>query len=739
MLTRSVSNIPSPARGDLTELWVPFSRECGLTCLDLPIYADALRAWALAEGLTRSLIVTQHATFSVAGRGLAGNVSRVDAEFQNLVGSHMSMGRGFVSDDFDPSATPVAILSYDTWRSLGLDSTDTLGKSIDVGGVIHLIGGVARPGVNYPLGTYLWSSSTIRSDSARTRLLLGGSVDRCQDFMQLLRFETLSENREFVLREPRLGFEGIERFVQAAQWFTGLMLVLAIIAAVGLTIDRQIRSIAEYAVSVALGASRYRVMLVFVVETVLLVTGIAFASVIGTIWLLLIAKSIMPALAGFHLDINTHTSGWFAVPLLLIVVGVCLVVSGFLAIPQVAVADALRGHLTQFRRSSRLRSISVVVQVSLTIAIVQLGAVTLGSFMKLQTASVGFDPSDFVVGLVDLPNDQVNNAGFIAEELRNRLRQSAGEQSTVWTEQYPRGHHSSSNPAMVIDGGRTLGMTELPNGLLWVDNSFFRTVLGDRQANLADESAVIVNEAARDIWWPDGEAVGRRIQLLGPNILTVIGVIPNFDTSYRGLRYAFLYGMWPHVYRRMPSSHSARRLQIMVHVSDRPLNSVIDIVRDATAAVGSGLVLSDLDRLDNVMRRYGGFGRLIASSQLVSIGSFFAIMIALVGLLAIVGAQLLSKKKDLAVMTALGAPTHRLLSAVVGPIVPVLVGGALCGSIVARFAVPYVGALLPRGSSVPITTAFVVSSLFVAIALLAAIAVGWHVRRANPIRELGST
>src|SRR6185436_2291672 len=76
--------------------------------------------------------------------------ARVTANFLTILKVRPAAGRDFVTEEDQPSANPVVIISHDLWQGRYSGRPDTIGRSIVLDGKAHTIIGVLPPGVYYP-------------------------------------------------------------------------------------------------------------------------------------------------------------------------------------------------------------------------------------------------------------------------------------------------------------------------------------------------------------------------------------------------------------------------------------------------------------------------------------------------------------------------------------------------------------------------------------------------------------
>jgi len=80
----------------------------------------------------------------------------ISPRFLSIIGVSPLIGRLFIQNDFQPTGTPTAVISYDLWqRRFGSDPR-ILGKPIRLNGADAIVVGVTPRGLDFPKGTSIW-------------------------------------------------------------------------------------------------------------------------------------------------------------------------------------------------------------------------------------------------------------------------------------------------------------------------------------------------------------------------------------------------------------------------------------------------------------------------------------------------------------------------------------------------------------------------------------------------------
>ena len=253
-------------------------------------------------------IITPGGPFNVMG-------AVVTANYFGLLRLQPAMGRFFLPDeDAVPGRNPVAILSYDVWRTrFGADG-GILGKAVRINGTAFTVVGIAPEGFHGVLlglePNGVWIPSAMFSIGYRYcnglargcnvvgllgRLNDGVSVQDAQAEMSVLTGQlqstlTNADSRDWSVEiRPALGIRIDEQqrdapIVRLLAGAAALVLSIASANVAGLMLARGLRRRKGIAIRLALGASRGRVIRLLLVESVLLAVVGGAAGFLVSIW-----------------------------------------------------------------------------------------------------------------------------------------------------------------------------------------------------------------------------------------------------------------------------------------------------------------------------------------------------------------------------------------------------------------------------------------------------------------------
>jgi hypothetical protein len=236
-----------------------------------------------------------------------------------------------------------------------------------------------------------------------------------------------------------------------------------------------------------------------------------------------------------------------------------------------------------------------------------------------------------------------------------------------------------------------------PHAGNWVTPGYFRAVgapfLEGRPftaAEISDDADVVVlNRTAAERYWPQGGAVGSRIQLVsdyGPSQwFTVVGIVPDVKAWWLG--------------------DTAERLQVYLPVSDVPPRSVVFLVRggedlgalasvvqeevrarDPSLPVGEAYWVADALRQSVAGQRF--------RALLLSSFGILGLLLAVLGVYGVFSLSVTGRAREIGVRLALGATRGDITRKVVGQGLTAVAVGSVLGLAVSLLSTDVLGGLL---------------------------------------------
>ncbi len=332
-------------------------------------------------------------------------------------------------------------------------------------------------------------------------------------------------------------------FAGLAGVFLVILLILGLAASnvANMMLTRASERQAEIAMRRALGASRGQLLGQLLVES-LIVAGLAGGlGLVAVAWTfdLLASGRILPVVpAPLVIELDWRVAG-FAVAMTLLT-GVFFGLAPALQASKPDVVPALKGVRPSARLSRfGMRSLIVTLQVAGSLALVVTAVLFLRSYQAARRVPLGFDPSGVVAVPIDLTQRQygAQAAAALLASATERMEAVPGVESIALARTVPL-----SGTNMIIGGLEIEGVTAAPDkspsaAYNIVGPGYFSVVRmplvagreftsGDREGG---PKVAIVNEAFVARFWPDGVAVGRRV-----DGREVVGVVRNASYTSPG-------------------------------------------------------------------------------------------------------------------------------------------------------------------------------------------------------------
>ncbi|HEY2739259.1 MAG TPA: ABC transporter permease, partial [Thermoanaerobaculia bacterium] len=340
------------------------------------------------------------------------------------------LGRFFHDSDDTHGAngSPYAVLSYATWKSDFAGDPNIVGRTIRVSQQPFVVLGIARPEftgserfIRADIWTDLWNEQQIEGYSfldnrhnqniwIMGRRRPGVTVAQAQaDLNRVARDiarEFPKDELNTTFRVVPLGFIGaflggpLRSFLTTLMFLAALVLLAACVNLGGLYVARASDRTRELAIRAALGATRARIALQLIVESLAV-------SLIGGSLGFLFARAALHALSIYHppFDFPVAVSVEPGLAVFLFTIALSVAAGLFCALAPARLAaradvlSAIRaaGSTTSFGRRLALRDLLLLVEVTLCCVLVTAAFVSVRGLARSLRAPLGFDPGSVTV------------------------------------------------------------------------------------------------------------------------------------------------------------------------------------------------------------------------------------------------------------------------------------------------------------------------------------------------------
>ena len=709
-------------------------------------------------------------TISIGDRAqrVAGSV--VSANYFDALGVHLLLGRGFQpGDETGQNAHPVTVISYWMWKERYNSDPQIIGKTQMLNGVQHTIIGVAPEGfygtfVGWPIqfwvpvsmqevfepGGYKLEDRSQRWIEGFARLKPGVTIEQAQEEISTVAKQLEAQypgtNRgQDVKLLPlwKAPFNGATEMLPVLSITLVVVFVVLLIACSNVSNLLMVRAFArqhEITIRMAIGARQGRLVQQLLTEGLIL----SSISVVGGLAVAYWCRNLLTVFFATS-GVEAHLKGQIDWRVLVFSAGVCLVSTlMFALVPaiqagKVDLAGSLKlesGSVFGARGKARIRSILVVVQISLCFVLLVAAVLLIQSMQRIRTSDPGFLTESVLTTGLDLVAagyDETRAKDF-QTRLMDRVRALPGVESAALARVRPFSYATYSSGLINVAGYQP-GPDEKPEAEYnQIGPDYFRTMgiplLSGREFTDADNETAplvaIVNEKMVKQYWRGDDPIGRRFQLKD-KWLRVIGV-------GKTVKYGS-YGEAPKAFFYVPLRQ------------DFSIRASVNIRTAQDPAVIAGDLARIIHRLDEnlapteviTMREHINYSALRPQRVVVALLSIFgvlALLLAAVGLYGVMSYAVSQSTRELGLRMALGARQSHLMKLVLSHGLVLTAIGVVLGATGALLLTRLFATLLYRVSPrdpLAFGLAFLVMTTS---SLTACFFPAWRATRTDPVRAL---
>src|SRR5438876_7719249 len=331
---------------------------------------------------------------------------------------------------------------------------------------------------------------------------------------------------------------------------------------------------------------------------------------------------------------------------------------------------------------SRLRSTLVLVQISLSFVLLAGTGLLLQSLQRMQNTSPGFLTNNVIVSVVDLfsAGYKLDRAKIFHTQLLDRVRALPGVESGALTRVMPFSYNPPSSAPIEIDGYQP-APDEQPNAdYVQVSEDYFSTlgiplVAGREFTRNDDENSprvAIVNETMAAKYWPGKDAIGQRLKVKD-KWMEIVGVAKN--ANYR----TKLEQPTPFFY--VPVRQNFVVQNGFIIRTEQSATAIMNAFAREIHALDQNLAPLDTISLQEQVDRMSYTQRLAVT--LLAIFGGMALVLAAIGLYAVLSYSVSQSTRELGLRMALGAGAGDLLRLVISRGIRLTIAGVVIGAIAA--------------------------------------------------------
>jgi predicted permease len=697
-----------------------------------PTYADLSQYQSALDGLADCIAASGHSAFlgGNAGAPEAIGQSAVSGNYFTAFGSHAALGRTLVESDQHYEGAPPAYLGNSLWQRRFSSDPDIVGKNIIISFQPYRVVGVAppdyRPPMQHLVPPDIWTPLSAEDPRGRGKLIIdltlrihpGAHREQVEAALtSVASAAPANHGLTVVLRAAANRGQIIIGTLILA--LVSLVLLIACANVAGVLLAQGEARRREFAMRLALGADRARLLRQLLVEALLLSSAASALGLLLSEWLLSLVPAMTPSFP-IRIDLGLRIDGR-ALAYTLLLSFITTLAAGLLPALRFSrpeLIPALKGEPGVLSRSW-FRGALIVGQIAFAQFLLLGTGFLVRTYFQVERIRPGFDPDRQVLFAIVIPTSSqaLTDHFALQDQVQEQLRALPGVRRVTVVQNAPLGEGVGAPRQLTIPGlPNPVGIAGSGAGPEYLTAIGSRILRGHDFTRSESDSSVIVNEQmARRYWGDSANALGRLIQLDGRQ-RQVVGVVET--GKYKTL----LEDASPYFY------YFTRAAQFVAieAAPGQTAAALAPVVREAIRRRAPGLTVYSLNTLQQQMSLPLFAWR--ASSGLFGISALLGIFLSAVGLYGVVSHSVTRRTHEIGVRMALGARPGDVWKLVLGHGLIMVAGGAVVGTAAAMVAARLVARALYRVSPAdPIA----ICSALLAVALVAFLALQFPARRAT--------
>jgi len=669
------------------------------------------------------------------------------------------LGREFLPEEDQPGHDHVILLSYGLWqRRFGSDPA-VIGRTVNVGQENYTVIGVMpadfrfSPDLRASYRVDAWlppapdpSRNERGSNNYYTfaRLKPGVTLAQAQAEMDAINeglAEKHSEDRELGVKvvgwQRQVGSE-VRPALLILLGAISLVLLIACANVANLLLARGAVRQREAALRQALGAGHGRLIRQFMTESMLLAVCGGVAGLLLAYEGLHLFIRLAPDIPRLNeTTIDPHVLIFSAV--LTLGTGLIFGIAPALQGSRTDLQDSLKesgNRLTSGATRARARNVLVVAEMALALMLLAGAGLLVRSFVRVQQVDPGFNPKNLLTAFVMLPPSKYPEPRRQAQffyEVMERIASLPGVECAGGADSAPmltndtgpvsiEGHPvepeiQAERPKITPDYFRAMGIPLLRGRTFaWADNEGSLPV-------------AIISESAARQYWPDEDAMGKRVKLedgSAPVWRQVIGIVGDVrqDSVVEAAR--------PEVYA--PLLQAPVPYMALIVRTRTPPAALTAAVRQAVMAVDKDQPLFQVETMQQVVDDSVA-GRRFQMS-LLAVFATIALGLAAIGIYGLMSYTVNQRTHEIGIRMALGAKRGEILHLVVRHGMMLAIVGVVLGTVGALLLTRFLSSMLYGVGANDPTTLLSVATLLIGVAALASYIPARRATRVDPMVAL---
>lgn len=666
---------------------------------------EDIRKQASAFSDAAAYVVQSSVLQTGAGASGAGTSSRVvavrsTANLLAMLGVAPRLGRVFTPADDQPDQPCAVVLSSPVWSAQFAADPQVTSKSVRIDNQACSIAGVMPAGFAFPDGNHDGVWMVLRPDITSRGTGYLTVIARLKDNVSLVQArselsvvghrlaEAYPKENEGISVGVRAYRDVITGDISTALWaLVGAVILLQVIICANVGNMQLVRAVSrrrEIAIRMALGATKRTIARQMLGENLVLalISGVAGIGIAYGLLRLLrtLGANVLPRANEIRLDLVV------CLALFATVVAVAVIAALFplYLAREDKVETVLRenaGSVAGGRGQAWLRDLLVIGQLGLAVMLLFGSALLLHSLYKLLGQDLGFSPASVMTMRTSVSGENyvdANLANALYLPQLERIRQLPGVRAAALVTFLPLSPGHISAAFQVV--GRPEADPERPSkaALNAATEDYFKVMgiplIKGRTFTASDSlgtmRVAVINDALAKSYFENEDPIGKQITFGDPdfiaNPLNVIGVVrgsrqqtlgePPEPEIYFAVRQVPPGSLWSQILLR----------NIMTYVASTEGDAVAhsNAMRGAIVSVDASTTLFDVRTMDDVVSNVVQNRRL--GLVLLAVFAGLALIVAAVGLYAMLSYSVQQRRAEMALRLVLGAPRSNLFNLIAG-------------------------------------------------------------------------
>jgi predicted permease len=515
---------------------------------------------------------------------------------------------------------------------------------------------------------------------------------------------------------------------------TSLILMICCVNVASLMLSRAAVRQKEFAIRIALGSSRRRLVRQLLTEALLLsliggILGLVFAYWTTRIVLGLIPPGDVGLSADVAIDQRVLWFSFLISVLTALIFGLLPALNSF-RVDLIKSLGAATMSLGRGGRKINPRRALVVMQIVASLVLLISAGLAVRSFQKGQAISQNFK-SDHILLLNLSPRKygySVNYTKTFYRELVTRIKATPGVDSVTLSNLLPLTIERSTVMAR-IEGKEPqhLQCSSVADG-------YFQTlkipIVRGREFGTTDDDAsrkvVIVNETMARTYWPGESPLGKLLHRGNNSAYEIVGVAKdspyhNFGKASEPYLYFWLY------------QEPEKNVSLIIRTTAEPQKMITSVQREIKG-LGANLPIFDFKTLDEVSKNQ--MVPVKAAAALLGLLSLIGLLVASIGIYGVTSYAFTQRRREIGIRMSLGAQRADILKLIMKEGVSLALVGIAIGLLLTLGTTHFVSSFLYGVSPVDPIVFLTVAVLLVLVALSASLSPAILAANSNPVDAL---